>query len=58
MSEIEPGLFLGNSWSSYYRTLLETNGINAVVSLTDADLGRLGLQRENTFQRPSQVASL
>jgi hypothetical protein len=36
MSEVEPGLFLGNCWSSYDRILLEANDIDAVVSLTDA----------------------
>jgi len=38
MSEIEPGLFLGNLKSCYYRPLLETNGINAIVSLTNTNL--------------------
>ena len=46
MSEVEPGLFLGNSWSSYDRILLETNDIDAVVSLTDAGHGRWALTRE------------
>ena len=46
MSEIEPGLFLGNCWSSYDRTLLETNDIDAVVSLTNAPHGRWCLTRQ------------
>jgi dual specificity phosphatase 12 len=37
MTEIEPGLFIGNAESSYSRTLLSTNNINAIVSLTGSD---------------------
>jgi len=46
MSEIEPGLFLGNLKSCYYRPLLETNGINAIVSLTNIDPGAWVRTRE------------
>jgi hypothetical protein len=35
MTEIEPGLFIGNARSSYNRDLLGTNHVNAIVSLTD-----------------------
>jgi hypothetical protein len=35
MTEIEPGLFIGNAKSSYNRDLLGTNQVNAMVSLTD-----------------------
>jgi len=46
MSEIEPGLFLGNSWSCYYRPLFETNCINAMVSLTNIDLSAWPITRQ------------
>jgi dual specificity phosphatase 12 len=35
MSEIEPGLFLGNARGSYNTDMLRQNGINAMVSLMD-----------------------
>jgi dual specificity phosphatase 12 len=46
MSEVEPGLFLGNCWSSYDRILLEANDIDAVVSLTDASHGLWAITSE------------
>jgi dual specificity phosphatase 12 len=46
MSEIEPGLFLGNCKSCYNRPLLEANDINAIVSLTNTDPGAWATTRE------------
>lgn len=42
ISEIEPGLFIGNSWCSYHQPSLQNNHITAIVSLVNAPHGRWG----------------